>query len=597
MTFIYENAIARIFDCDKHVVGTGFLVTPGYVLTCAHVVLQAIKISKDKFAQYEGQPQKRIFLDFPVLASHQKIEAEVVAWLPFSSESGDVAALRLLTPELDGAKPLPLIEVSYVEVVNERHLVYGFGHSVGGQSAAYQPKTLTAGGRFQLCKFGDPNDETIKPGFSGAPVWNEARQRVVGIVATAIVAREEQQSTAYAIPINELRSVLKQVYAFWLHDILIQSWTSCGSNDEKHRLKSAIDAALRSCDPRGGSLPEDDFRWKAQLGDTLVAMNVDLPPTKGWETEGRLVQFAMMLAKDDTISPDTFDRLETWVEGCNFNFKTLLKRTTREMKQQQVSFSRMCQHLMVVMDPKELSPDEWRVSLWAVPDRETYNPHNPPIPIVREEVLSYKKLPTFLREKIRQKLRKNPTPTIHLFVPWTLFDCNFEMLSSSRLGAVLGSEYPFVVRRNLKTHPIGHYYYDDWTEKWEQLENAFENNTCKVFKSVNCSLPEGDLMAGLTSIGVGAVRLEKCDSMGNLFDLIAEETALPVALWSRDPQFQDQLNTVLDCLVRDLPERIRQERDTAYRSNIKPLLGHHLSLVWEDPKIVPPDMVFDPEAC
>jgi vWA-MoxR associated protein C-terminal domain len=94
-----------------------------------------------------------------------------------------------------------------------------------------------------------------------------------------------------------------------------------------------------------------------------------------------------------------------------------------------------------------------------------------------------------------------------------------------------------------------------------------------------------------------AARLEHCESVGEWFDWVSEEVALPIALWSREPDFQSQLVDVLDCLVKTLPNRIHQERQTAHKSKGNPLLGHHLSLVWEDPKIVPPDMQFDPEAC
>src|SRR4028119_104725 len=248
----YERAIARIFDHQGHVIGTGFLIAPGYVLTCAHVVLQAIGIAKEEYAKYEGQPQARIALDFHVLASGQKIEAEVVGWLPYSLESGDVAALKLLTSEPGAAKPIPLDEVSRAEVENDEHSAYGFGNSVGGRSDAYRPKTTVAGGRFQLCKVGDPNDETIQPGFSGAPVWNRERQRVIGMVATAVVAKDEQKSKAYVIPTKELRPVLKQVDALCLHDVLMQSIEECGSADEKKNLQSNIDAALQRCNPSGG---------------------------------------------------------------------------------------------------------------------------------------------------------------------------------------------------------------------------------------------------------------------------------------------------------------------------------------------------------
>ncbi len=582
----YERAIARIFDRQGNVIGTGFLIAPGYVLTCAHVVLQAIGIDQKNYAEYEGQPQDRIALEFHILASGQKIEAEVVGWLPYSLESGDVAALKLLTSEPDAVEPIPLDEVSRAEVENDEHSAYGFGNRVGGRSDAYRPKTTVAGGRFQLCKVGDPNDETIQPGFSGAPVWNRKRQCVIGMVATAIVAKDEQKSKAYAIPTKELRPVLKQVDALCLHDVLMKSLDKLRGSADEERLKSAIAAALRHCNPNGG-----DRSWQ----DQLVDLSIDRAPPPGWETEDKLVQFAVMLARMDGTPRHTSTDIEAWVEQCGFKFSELFVRIDREMRQNKVPFSNVCEHLMVVVEPKETSTDQLRVTLWVVSDRETYNPHNPPLPLVSEQSLAFAELPGFVREQIRQKLRKNPIPTIHLFVPRTLFSYDVEMQPSSKLGAVLGSEYPFVLRTNLKTHPIGSYYHDDWLEKWEQLEQSYDENTCEVLKPLDCSLPAVDIIAELNTIS--AARLEKCDSVGEFFDLIADETALPIALWSRDPQFQDRLVDVLNCIVKQLPHRIQQERVTAFKSKANPLLGHHLSLVWEDPKIVPPDMQFDPEAC
>lgn len=580
----YEKAIARIFDKEGRVIGTGFLIAPGYVLTCAHVVLQAIGIEKEKFAEYQGQPQAQISLDFHILASGQKIYAEVIAWLPYSLESGDVASLKLLSPEPDGVKPIPLVEVARAEVEKQPHSAYGFGNSVGGRSDAYQPKTTVAGGRFQLCKQGDPNDETIQPGFSGAPVWNRERNCVIGMVATAVVPKDEQKSKAYVIPTQKLQPILKEMDARWFYDVLMKSLDACSSKDEQHLLKVAIANALRHCNPNGG-----DRSWQEQFID----LNTDLAPNLNWETEGRLVQFAVMLAWMEGTSEPAYDQLKGWVEQHNLNFAELLERTTRQMKQQKVSPTNGFEHLMVAVERVETSDDEFRVSMWAIPERSTYNPYNPPRPVVSEHILSAQKLPSFLRQTIRSKIGKKRTPTIHLFVPRTLFDCGVEMLPASDQGFVLGSEYPFVIRTNLKTHPIGYYYYDDWQEKWEQVENAFGYQTCEVVKSIDCSQAEADLITAFSTTCVAM--LEQCESVGELFEIVSEETALPVALWSRDPDFQFQLTDVLDCLLQHLPERIRQER-YACKPKGKPLIGHHLSLMWEDPKIVPPDMQFDLEA-
>ncbi|MBH8573031.1 toll/interleukin-1 receptor domain-containing protein [Nostocaceae cyanobacterium CENA369] len=373
--------------------------------------------------------------------------------------------------------------------------------------------------------------------------------------------------------------------------ILTQSLNTCSNDNELHLYKTTINTALRRCNPQGS-----DRSWQQQLQDLS-----NHPAPIGWETEGKLVYFVMMLAWMKDTPTSTLEELKAWVElweysGHKYKYSDLFVRIDDEMRQKKISPSNECECVMVAVEQVETSTDQLRVSLWAVPNRETYKRHNPPMPLVLEEVLSRQELPAFVRKKIRDKLRKEPTPTIHLFVPRMFFGDNFEMLPSSRVGAVLGNEYPLVVRTNLKIHPIGWYYYDDWHEKWQQIEEAFENNICDVAKFIDCSLPEKDLIPELAT--TDAVVLKNCDSVGSWFDLIAEETALPVALWSRDPLFQDQLARVLDdCIVKNLPDRIHQERKTAHKSTIKSVLGHHLSLVWEDPKIVPPNMQFDSEMC
>lgn len=574
----YPKAITRILNGDD-VVGTGFLVAPGYVLTCAHVVLQAINknITPD-----EGQPQENIFLDFPVLGLGRKIEAKVVDWLPYSLHNNDVAVLKLLTPEQEEAKPMPLDEFECDDLKNDQHSIYGFGKSpIGGQSDAYRPKVLVAGGRFQLCKFGDPNDETIEPGFSGAPVWNDTKECVIGMVATAKEESTRGYHVAYAIPTKLLRPVLKKIEAFCLHDILIQSLESC-SGDDRRQLQMLITSALRYCNPNGGDRP-----WQ----DQLIELSTDRAPALGWENEGRLVQFAMVLVDKTGITWNTYHSLSNWVKDlCHCNFPVLLERIKCELIKQKTPRSNICQHLMVVVEQIETSINELRITMWAVEDRNICNPW----PVTdEEEILMMVELPAFIRNQIQKKFRRDPYPTIHLFLPRALFGSDIEMQPcGNRLGSVLGSEYPFIVRTNLNTHPIGWRYYDDWTTKWGHIETNFDNLTCQIFKTVDCSRPEKKIIADLehTSIAI----LQNWDSVNDLFGLIAEETALPVALWSRNPQFQDKLPDMLDCVVGTLHDRIREERKTAHESSSENLLGHYLSLVWEDPIIVPPDMQFDP---
>ena len=150
-----------------------------------------------------------------------------------------MAGLRILSPEPENAKPIVLAQTSLSEIAQEFHSVYGFGHPLGGRSDAYKPKANVAGGRYQFCKANDPEDETIKAGFSGAPVWNDHRKCVIGIVATASEPNSKEEPKAYAIPKGKLQSVLNRIEALRLFDVLQQSLSKSNKN-ERRQLEFAI---------------------------------------------------------------------------------------------------------------------------------------------------------------------------------------------------------------------------------------------------------------------------------------------------------------------------------------------------------------------
>jgi hypothetical protein len=621
----YERATVRILRIDSpkqpHVIGTGFLVAPRYVMTCAHVVLQALGIRKSDFESHQQCPEQTIWLNFHILAVEQNIEAQIIDWVPYSIEKGDIAGLKLLAPPPTDAKPIPLMDVSLKSVTNDKHSVYGFGASQGGRSDAYRPKTPVADGRWQLCKYDQPNDETIRAGYSGAPLWNERMNGVLGMVATAIAKDDDDKppdyslkSTAYAIPTSKLRPTLNRIAAHWLEDVLEQCLQSMVDESDRNQLNASINSALRQCNPDG---------FDAERLQQLIALSSDRSPLAGWETEGRLVQFVITLALLGETPTETYDRLKQWVEGQSFAFSELIERQVRASKQQQPESLDSCEHLMVAVDPDSSGTNQLRISIWAIATRKTYNPNLPPQPLISEQSCAASELPKLVRKTIRDKLGKK-TPTVHLFVSRNLFDRGLETVPISRRGG-LGSEYPLVLRTNLTLHPINKYYYDDWREKWETIEREQSGKTGDLLQAVDGSLPDYDLLDSLEKISMA--RLEKCLSVPDLLDSIAAEgIALPILLWAREPNVQDKLMEVLDCTLEHFPSRLREERESAHRQQCDRqsqqqasqtptsadsteneansgtewteaplLLGNYVSLMWEDPKIVPPDMVFNPD--
>jgi hypothetical protein len=390
--------------------------------------------------------------------------------------------------------------------------------------------------------------------------------------------------------------------ALLLYEVLQHSLEACNAQGERERFDVAIKFTLDHCNPNGG-----DRSWRQQLID----LHTDRPQGPSGETDSKLVRFAVMLAWRKDTPEQVCPQLAAWVTRQHGNFQELLTRLTHEMQQKQVSASTVCDHLMVAVERVETSDHDLRVSIWAILEQDASDQESsdavassPLRELALEETLTESELPKFIYDRCRDKFGKKRIPTIHCFVPRDLFCCDLDMSPFGRLKERLGSIYPFVIRMNLQVHPIGQWYYDDWQEKWAEIGKALDRKTGDFFDDVDCQALPGDNDDALIDlverlVAQNAAVLRNCTSFEELFELLVDEkdSALPVAVWSRDPALEDQLSNLQDCLVRTLPNRVQQERKRAKRARGQNVIGRHLCLVWEDPNVVPPNMQFDPEAC
>jgi hypothetical protein len=85
----------------------------------------------------------------------------------------------------------------------------------------------------------------------------------------------------------------------------------------------------------------------------------------------------------------------------------LLERMTRQMKQQKVPSGNVYEHLMVAVERVETSLDELRVSVWAIPDRETYNPKTHRTQLFPSKSFRAKNYPRFYVSKFGRSFGRN----------------------------------------------------------------------------------------------------------------------------------------------------------------------------------------------
>jgi serine protease Do len=170
------------------VTGSGFFINDaGDVVTNAHVVAQA----------------KAVWIQIPSFGK-RIIDAEVVGISP----DRDLALLRLKPESVDLIRgtlgAIPYLSQGDSDTVRRSDEVLALGYPLGQQSLKSTTGVIS-GREHHLIQM----SAAINPGSSGGPLLN-TQGEVVGINSSGIV---EAQNVGYAIPINDLKIVLNDLYS------------------------------------------------------------------------------------------------------------------------------------------------------------------------------------------------------------------------------------------------------------------------------------------------------------------------------------------------------------------------------------------------
>ncbi|MBN3899389.1 MAG: serine protease [Nostoc sp. NOS(2021)] len=225
-----EAAIVRICKSNGVVVGAGFLVSQNHVITCAHVVADALEISRDT----QKRPAEVVYLDFPLIASEERLTGRVVFWRPVPPKDStsvkgkeDIAGLELNSTVPETAQPVDLV----IEEDLRGHFFRTFGFPAGHDDGLEATGVLRGRQGTGWIQIEDIKETGVRlePGFSGAPIWDEQLNGVVGMAVAADQKRPEAK-VAFMIPIKviatawpalaqqtipPLRLVKKKRFNFW----------------------------------------------------------------------------------------------------------------------------------------------------------------------------------------------------------------------------------------------------------------------------------------------------------------------------------------------------------------------------------------------
>ena len=190
-----RKALVCVRNANGDAVGAGFLIAGGKILTCSHVIAEALDPPQSPDKQLVG----RVTVGFPWLASADGLQATVSACLPLEGdESGDITGLVLDGNLPSGAEPVSLVPAGN-RLWGQEFRTLGFTKSSpGGIWASGTLRDIQGTGWLQMETGAGPR---IQPGFSGAPVWVEELDGVAGMVVAFLAAgKPPGDRVAFCIP-------------------------------------------------------------------------------------------------------------------------------------------------------------------------------------------------------------------------------------------------------------------------------------------------------------------------------------------------------------------------------------------------------------
>jgi hypothetical protein len=223
-----------------------------------------------------------------------------------------------------------------------------------------------------------------------------------------------------------------------------------------------------------------------------------------------------------------------------------------------------------------------------------------------DETYSLEAIPDVLKQLFEQGNvddELSPDTEVHIFLPQELLNCNadcWELIKGIKDDISIGHNYKVFVRLYERLSR-SYQYSKKWRNKWKRKNNLLQENAARTFKSFDddnlddidgfyCELCDE---RSENVIGLKLLKAPHYDSFTDIVKLISK-AGLPLALWSRFnlsvSTNEAELNRVLDaCILERLPQTVKDKR---HESREQPLndchIGRHLSLLWDDPDLVPP---------
>ncbi|TVP61336.1 MAG: hypothetical protein EA343_14510 [Nodularia sp. (in: Bacteria)] len=379
---------------------------------------------------------------------------------------------------------------------------------------------------------------------------------------------------------NQLNSLTPSIL---IPQTLIQILTSLHET-----AKSSITKAYQASCPQG-------FIQQADTLEDILENLQDIP--KGNKKFTYIEEFVAYLSIDSQVPQSLSQELQEWGKKYINNFDQLIRdiQSDDNLDNQETK-----SYLLIQVKPKTDKLDRFYIYAWLIPDIRHYKPEvgdgfkQVSVSKLSQKTFTLQNIPKIvdlLLEDISSEFLGKLT--VEFFLPYKLLNHTVDSFIRVEFGTAesIGKKYKVVVRANERLQR-NYPYKGIWFNKWQTVKQVY-NSQCKQGLVSGNHSQEVIRKKLDTANGIILINIPKSTSIETIFSYILI-TATPIALWLRKElenqnlTQQSAINSLLDCCIQELPDRVKEQRLDAPESH-NDHIGHHISLVWEDPERLTPD--------
>ncbi|WP_392476087.1 hypothetical protein [Nostoc sp. C110] len=344
------------------------------------------------------------------------------------------------------------------------------------------------------------------------------------------------------------------------------------------------------------SCPQGFIQQADTLEDILETLQ-DIP--KGNKEFTYIEEFIVHLCVDSQVPQSLSQQLQEWGKRYINNFDQKIRDIQSDYNSNNQDTK---SYLLIQVKPTKTNKlDKFYIYAWLIPDIRHYKPEvGNGFKQVSVSKLSQKsftlqnipKIVNLLLEDISSEFLGELT--IEFFLPCKLLNHTVDSFIREEFGIAesIGKKYKVVVRANerlQKNYP----YKGIWFDKWQKIKQVY-NSQCKQ-ELISGNHSQELIRKKLDKAnGIILINIPKSTSIEAIFSYILI-TATPIVFWLRkEPENENlahrcAINSLLDCCIQELPDKVKEQRLDA-PENQNDHIGHHISLVWEDPERLTPDV-------